>query len=163
MMRAAGAETTFVVPAQTAPAARAALGGARSSTSRPERREFRCADRAVEPAARFRTRLADRSGRTSPIFAAEPERIARWARRIGDGGFSRRSVWQGNPDPSRRHRRAPFRLPALAPLAAIEGVRLISLQKGSGGGSWRRRRFTVESLGEEFRSRAPTLSSTRRR
>ncbi len=61
-----------------------------------------------------------------PYLHAEPARIARWAERIGAQGFRIGIAWQGTSWLSE----AP--LAAFAPLAEIAGVRLISLQKGSG-------------------------------
>jgi len=58
-------------------------------------------------------------------LSAEPERIARSAERLGGDGFKVGIVWQG----STRDNAAP--LAAMAPLADIPGVRLISLQKGA--------------------------------
>jgi tetratricopeptide (TPR) repeat protein len=62
---------------------------------------------------------------------AEPERAAAWRQRLGGHGFRVGVAWQGktkgNNDPYRS-----FPLAALAPLAALPGVRLISLQKGEG-------------------------------
>lgn len=63
-----------------------------------------------------------------PYLAAAPERVTAWRERLGDGGFKVGVVSQGyNDTPRKRARTAP--LPAFAPLAEIEGVRLISLQK----------------------------------
>lgn len=57
-----------------------------------------------------------------PYLAADPARVARWAEKLG-GGCKVGIVWQGvkNAQP----------LADFAPLAGIEGVRLISLQKGA--------------------------------
>ena len=72
-----------------------------------------------------------------PYLCAEPARVEDWAARIGAAGLKVGVVWQGNPDPEAdTDRSAP--LAAFVPLAAIPGVRLISLQKG----------FGVEQLGE---------------
>jgi tetratricopeptide (TPR) repeat protein len=67
---------------------------------------------------------------TTPYLAAEPDRIAQWRRRIGDHGFRVGIVWQGNRYDGNDVRSLP--LAALRPLAAIPGVRLISLQINSG-------------------------------
>ncbi|HUH83326.1 MAG TPA: tetratricopeptide repeat protein [Stellaceae bacterium] len=67
----------------------------------------------------------------APYLSAEPERVRRWAERIGSAGFKVGIFWQGQmggPVPAARA--AP--LAAFAPLAEIDGVRLISLQKGAG-------------------------------
>lgn len=66
-----------------------------------------------------------------PYLAAEPERRARLRARIGAHGLRVGIVWQGNPAaPVDGNRSAP--LAAFAPIAAVPGVRLFSLQKGPG-------------------------------
>ena len=65
-----------------------------------------------------------------PYLAAEPERIAKWKSRIGEQGFRVGIVWQGNCYDGDNVRSYP--LAALRPLAAIPGVRLISLQRDGG-------------------------------
>jgi hypothetical protein len=67
-----------------------------------------------------------------PYLHAEPARVEAWGRRLGPpGGFRVGVVWQGNPRFQwDRHR--SFALACLAPLAAVEGVELVSLQKGPG-------------------------------
>lgn len=60
----------------------------------------------------------------TPYLSAEPARVAALAERLGPQGFKVGIFWQG----STRNSAAP--LSALAPLAEIPGVRLISLQKG---------------------------------
>lgn len=66
-----------------------------------------------------------------PYLAAEPERVARWRERLGDGGFKIGIAWQGSPT-QRQDRRRSIPLAVFAPLADIPGARLISLQKGFG-------------------------------
>ena len=86
-----------------------------------------------------------------PYLGAEEGRRAFWRERLGDGGFKVGVVWQGNPaaSPDRR-RSAP--LAAFAPLAALPGVRLISLQKGHGLDQLDRlpAGMAVETLGEDL-------------
>jgi tetratricopeptide (TPR) repeat protein len=67
-----------------------------------------------------------------PYLFAAPEAIARWRRTLAaQRGFRVGVAWQGNPRyPLDRQRSFP--LVALEPLARVEGVRLISLQKGAG-------------------------------
>ena len=85
-----------------------------------------------------------------PYLRPEPSLVAKWAGRIGTGGFRIGVGWQGNKLINLQ-RSIPF--PCFAPLAAIEGVRLISLMKDQAaievempaGG-----RFTIESLGNDF-------------
>ncbi len=79
--------------------------------------------------------LPDRGGRPfweRPYLVADPQLVASWESRVrGIGGFRVGIVWAGNPDhPHDRFR--SVRLAEFAPLAAIPGVRLISLQKGAG-------------------------------
>jgi tetratricopeptide (TPR) repeat protein len=59
-------------------------------------------------------------------LAARSDRVAAWSERLGKEGFKIGLAWQS----ARRDRSAP--LSAFAPLAAIKGVRLISLQKEPG-------------------------------
>ena len=62
-----------------------------------------------------------------PYLTAEPEKVAAWRQRIGSGGYRIGVVWQGNPRYGADHRRS-VPLEHFAPLAALPGVRLISLQ-----------------------------------
>jgi tetratricopeptide (TPR) repeat protein len=71
--------------------------------------------------------LADRV----PYFAADPARVAAWRERLPQGQFRIGIAWQGNPNAAvDRLRSVP--LAAFAPLAALSGVELVSLQKGAG-------------------------------
>ena len=66
-----------------------------------------------------------------PYLAAEPDRVARWASLAPAGTFNVGIAWQGNP--ARKvdaGRSVPLR--AFAPLAAVPGVRLVSLQRTHG-------------------------------
>jgi Glycosyltransferase family 9 (heptosyltransferase) len=68
-------------------------------------------------------------------LSADPVRVARWAQRVaGLSGLKVGIAWQGNPSVERlvwaRGRSIP--LAALAPLAELPGVSLVSLQKGAG-------------------------------
>jgi FkbM family methyltransferase len=66
-----------------------------------------------------------------PYLAADPERVAAWRERLPARGFRVGVVWQGRPNVGvDRGRSVPLR--ALAPIAALPGVRLISLQKNDG-------------------------------
>ena len=68
---------------------------------------------------------------TTPYLAAEPARVERWRQRLGAGGYKIGIHWQGNPRMTQdRIRSMP--LAHFAALAAIAGVRLISLQKQPG-------------------------------
>jgi tetratricopeptide (TPR) repeat protein len=67
-----------------------------------------------------------------PYLGADAERIAAWRRRLADmPGFKIGIAWQGNPKYKwDKQRSVP--LTQFAPLAKLEGVQLISLQKGPG-------------------------------
>jgi Flp pilus assembly protein TadD len=96
-------------------------------------------------------------------LAAEPARRARWRDRLdADGGktFDIAICWQGNPDYRADHRRSPP-LNAFEPLAAIDGVRLVSLQKSAAreqiaGQSWAGR---ILDLGPEIDNDGAFLDS----
>ncbi len=63
-----------------------------------------------------------------PYIAAEADRVSAWRQRIGGHGFKIGIAWQGNPAGAiDRGRSVP--LAAFAPLAAVAGTRLISLQR----------------------------------
>ena len=98
----------------------------------------------------FGTRL-DTIPAAVPYLAAEPPLRELWARRIGAAGFKIGIVWQGNPDPEADRARS-MPLSALAPLAEVAGVRLISLQKGVGEEqlSVLPPSMRVETLGADF-------------
>jgi Flp pilus assembly protein TadD len=67
-----------------------------------------------------------------PYLHAEPQRVRRWKESLsGLAGFKVGVVWQGNPRHEWDHWRS-FPLQSLEPLARVEGVRLVSLQKGFG-------------------------------
>jgi Flp pilus assembly protein TadD len=67
-----------------------------------------------------------------PYLLADPEAVERARRALEDfSGFRIGIAWQGNPR-QRSDRQRSFPLAALAPLARVEGVHLISLQKGAG-------------------------------
>jgi tetratricopeptide (TPR) repeat protein len=66
-----------------------------------------------------------------PYLKAEPELVARWKDRIGDQGFRVGIAWRGHRYPHGDGFRS-FRLDALRSLAALPGVRLISLQLKEG-------------------------------
>lgn len=58
----------------------------------------------------------------------EPARVEAWRHRLGEAGFKIGVAWEGSAN--RRGAGRSFPLQALAPLATLPGVRLISLQKG---------------------------------
>jgi hypothetical protein len=135
LMAAAGVEPTFLCPPRLRRLL-SSLTGIRLVAERSPGERFD-AQIAVSSLPRaFATRL-ETVPASVPYLAAEPERARRWAARIGAGGFKIGIVWQGNPNPEADTARS-IPLAAFAPLAAIAGVRLISLQVGCG----------VEQLGD---------------
>ncbi len=79
----------------------------------------------------FGTRLATIPADV-PYLTAEPALVERWRDELGPAGPLRIGIaWQGNPR-NRRDRQRSFRLARFEPLAAVAGVRLVSLQKGAG-------------------------------
>ncbi len=66
-----------------------------------------------------------------PYLQAEPWRAATWRALIGDHGFRIGVSWQGLPHGTVERGRS-FPLAQLAEIAAMPGVRLISLQKNAG-------------------------------
>ncbi len=129
LMRRAGAEPHLLCPAKLHRLIGPTVQG-RIFEREPKDVEFD-AQIAISSLARaFGTRL-DSVPAEVPYLAAEPERAARWAERVGALGFRIGCVWQGNANPEADIARA-FPLAELAPLAGVSGVRLISLQRGFG-------------------------------
>jgi hypothetical protein len=89
---------------------------------------------------------------SQPYLRAEPARIAHWREVIGPENVKVGVIWQGSTAPYALPLQRSFPLAALAGLAALPHVRLISLQKVNGldqlaglppG-------MTVQDLGEAF-------------
>lgn len=77
----------------------------------------------------YRTTI-DTIPRNVPYLSADAETVSRWRHRIGHQNQLLKIglVWAGNKDHTNdRNRSLP--LPALSPLAAVDGIRLFSLQK----------------------------------
>ena len=99
----------------------------------------------------FRTHSEAEIPADVPYLAADPERVAKWAARLGSDGFKVGIGWQGNADyPGDHFRSIPLK--QFAPLAQVPGVRLISVQA-----LWGLEQLedlpagmTVETLGEEL-------------
>lgn len=85
-------------------------------------------------------------------LAAEPERVARWRSRLGERGFKIAIAWQGAKVSNDIGRSFPVAL--FRDIAAMDGVRLISLQKGPGTEQLQvlPPGMVVETLGEDFDS-----------
>jgi len=149
LMTAAGVEATFVCP----PRLRRLLSSkanVRIADSPPAGDEFDAQIAISSLPHAFGTRL-DTIPAAVPYLAAESHLREMWARRIGSAGFKIGVAWQGNPDPEADRARS-MPLPALAPLAEVRGVRLISLQKGVGEEqlSLLPPAMRVETLGADF-------------
>jgi len=83
-----------------------------------------------------------------PYLSAEPERVERWREKLSEvRGFRVGVVWQGNPQ-NRQDRWRSFPLALLEPLARVEGVRLISLQRGFGTEQLAQARLPILELNE---------------
>jgi tetratricopeptide (TPR) repeat protein len=96
-----------------------------------------------------------------PYLYADRARIERWRPRLPVGKFRIGVVWQGNPQHKwDRHRSFP--LHALAPLAAVPGVQLLSLQKGHGLDVLQTEppRFPLMLLGDDLDADAPFVDTT---
>jgi len=79
----------------------------------------------------FRTEI-DTVPNDVPYLSADPMRVARWRDELAKyPGVKVGIAWQGRPD-YRADRLRSFPLTTFAPLAKVPGVRLFSLQKGTG-------------------------------
>jgi tetratricopeptide (TPR) repeat protein/GR25 family glycosyltransferase involved in LPS biosynthesis len=100
-------------------------------------------------------RLDIRADRRPPARAplvAHPDRVARWRSRLPGHGVRIGVAWQGNPT-ARVEPGRSFPLAALQPLARLEGVTLVSLQKGFGSEQLQHGRGGLEGfldLGEAY-------------
>lgn len=88
-----------------------------------------------------------------PYLSAEPALVTKWAARLARRGSEKALkiglCWHGSPnakaDPGRS-----IPLACFAPLAALKGVRLISLQKFDGLEELEASRVEIETLGDDF-------------
>ena len=89
--------------------------------------------------------------RQVPYVSIDADRVDKWRDRLGPKGFRIGIAWQGNPRYPNDHNRS-IPLSHFAPLAAIPGVRLISLQAQHGLDQLDtlNDRFVIETLGEEL-------------
>jgi tetratricopeptide (TPR) repeat protein/ADP-heptose:LPS heptosyltransferase len=87
-----------------------------------------------------------------PYLFADPQLVGRWREELRSfSGFKIGIAWQGNPKyPEDKSRSFP--LIHFEPLAQLEGVRLLSLQKGAGSEQLRSvvGRFSVTDLGSQL-------------
>jgi len=96
----------------------------------------------------------------TPYLAAAPERVARWRAHLGSDGFRIGIAWQGAQVSNDIGRSFPVAL--FRQIAAMDGVRLISLQKGAGTEQLAALPpgMVVETLGEEFDAGADAFLDT---
>ncbi|MDB5440944.1 MAG: hypothetical protein JWM33_3371, partial [Caulobacteraceae bacterium] len=98
------------------------------------------------PAA-FGTELDSIPGRF-PYLRADPARVEAWKGRLGNEGFKIGVAWHCSRVGASIGKSFPLSL--LGPIAALPGVRLISLQKGEGGEQALEGKVKIETLGEDF-------------
>jgi len=159
LMAAAGVDATFMCP----PRLRRLLSSkarVRFADWPPEGQQFDAQIAISSLPYVFNTRL-ETIPAAVPYLVAEPALRDMWARRIGAEGFKIGVVWQGNADPEADRARS-MPLAALAPLAEIAGVRLISLQKGAGEEQLSKlpSSMKVETLGADFDAGADAFVDT---
>lgn len=92
-----------------------------------------------------------------PYLRADPDRVAAWRRQLGEEGFKIGVAWRTSELGERLGK--GFAVSQLAEIAAIPGVRLISLQKGRDE-ELREAGLPVETLGEAFDSAGGAFSDT---
>lgn len=85
-----------------------------------------------------------------PYLAADPGLVDYWQRELGsDWNFRIGIAWQGNPQ-FKADRRRSIPLAQFAALAAVDGVRLYSFQKGPGSEQVRDAPFPIVDLGDRL-------------
>lgn len=85
-----------------------------------------------------------------PYLKANAERTGRWASELGQEKTLNIGIaWRGSPGYRWDHLRS-FPLERLAPLAAVQGVRLVSLQKGNGVSELGKQSFPVQDFGSRL-------------
>jgi tetratricopeptide (TPR) repeat protein len=95
---------------------------------------------------------------TIPYLLADPTLVARWRTELAGDEIKLGIAWQGNPNhPGDRRRSAP--LSAFAPLAEIDGVRLVSLQIGPGFEQIATAGFPIVDIGERLTTFADTAAA----
>jgi tetratricopeptide (TPR) repeat protein len=125
-LRARGGAVTFLVLRPLAALLARSLAGADVTDSLGVRPAFDYQIPVMSIPAALATTLADLPG-PSPYLKSDPARAEKWRARVGAEGFKIGIVWQGNPKYFRdAYRSIPLR--HFAPIAAVPGVRLISLQ-----------------------------------
>jgi hypothetical protein len=90
-----------------------------------------------------------------PYLHADPEKAGYWRRRLGNDGFKVGIVWAGSPSHGNDHNRS-CSLDMFANLANIDGVRLISLQKGPAAAH--ADGYQVENISEDLQGFSDTAA-----
>jgi hypothetical protein len=152
LLAARGARVSFLVPEKLRRIFSALPETVRvmSTVTGEDRFDFHC---AVMSLPRWLDVTPADSPLPIPYLAVDAERAAQWKHRIGERGFKIGISWQGarwQGGFSITGRATP--LPLFLVLSQIEGVRLISLQKGDGVEQLATlpAGMTVETLGEDF-------------
>ncbi len=126
LVLARGAEVTLVIRDALAPLMRASFPGVRIAGPGEATEGIDFQSPLLSLPLVFGTRL-DTIPASLPYLTADAGLVGKWRHRLGDDGFKVGVAWSGNPKfPRDRYRSVP--LAQFAPLAAIPGVRVISLQ-----------------------------------
>jgi tetratricopeptide (TPR) repeat protein len=160
LLKDRGAKVNLLVVDRMQAILRAAFPGIAIATKLAERvaraSDFQCAMMSLPIG--FGT-CVDSVPAAVPYLKPDPARVAHWRERIGTHGLRIGICWQGSPDPDVDAGRS-IPLEAFAPLAALPGVRLISLQKHTGTEQIARAPFAVETLGDDFDSGSDAFVDT---
>ena len=87
-----------------------------------------------------------------PYLAAQPARVEKWRAQLGEGPFKIGINWSSGHSDKAHFTRRDIALAEFAPLAALPGVQLISLQKGAAA---------VQTTEVAFRDQIMTLDTDR--
>ncbi len=93
---------------------------------------------------------AQSMAKSVPYLSADPRLVAIWREKLSSvDGFRVGIAWQGNPQ-NQRDRTRSMPLACFAPLAAVAGVKLLSLQKGHGSEQLAHADFPIIDLGSQL-------------
>lgn len=129
MVKSLGGHVTFHVPEPLLPLLRSLPFGVKvSSHHRPSEADFQIA--LISLIHRLKLTPGSIPGGRS-YLSAPPDQVARWSERLDlrAGQPAIGLVWQGNPASPADRGRSMASAAELAPFAALEGIRLIALQK----------------------------------
>lgn len=160
LVRALGPEIMFLCPGKILRMLGSVLDGARIDLDPARIETADCKVSVMSLPHYFQTDLGGIPA-DIPYLSAEPELRARWGSRIGPTGFRVGIAWQGNPDGAVDVGRS-FPVQHFSALAALPGIRLISLQKGFGSEQLAElpAGMLVETLGDDFDSGADAFVDT---